>query len=334
MDVLAAPQYYPACGPAPGRPPRRWALKRFEKDAQMASALAASWTDAPTGLVADVDREADWFRGSLTAACDAAMPRARKLSRHAAYWWSDEIAALRATCNASCRRFTRARRRRNRDRASEAALYEVYREATVDLQRATRRAKASARGELLETLDKDPWGRPYRIMLGRMRPAAPPVTESLDPPVLQRVVDTLFPVDPEEGPRPLLPAEASNWSAGLGVTEGKLGMVVGRIMARNTAPGPDGIPERALALALRVLGPRPRRLCHVLLQFKMPKLCDKKTRIKTRESGFPNCLEAWRAITRSYRRSSWEKRAERREMRSRSRIYYLSPLPRLPLSRQ
>ncbi|XP_053989834.1 uncharacterized protein LOC128882278, partial [Hylaeus volcanicus] len=157
MDVSAAPQYHPARGPAPGRPPRRWALKRLEKDALMAAALAASWPDAPAGPVADVDREADWFRESLTAACDAAMPRAKKLPRRAEYWWSDEIAALRATCSAARRRFTRARRRRNRDPAREAALYEVYREATVDLQRAIRRAKASAWGELLGTLDKDPW---------------------------------------------------------------------------------------------------------------------------------------------------------------------------------
>ncbi|XP_053990545.1 uncharacterized protein LOC128882803 [Hylaeus volcanicus] len=208
----------------------------------MAAALAASWPDALAGPVADVDREADWLRKALTAACDAAMPRARKLP------------------SAARRGFTRTRRRRNRDPAWEAELYEVYRQATVDLQRAIRRAKVSACGELLGTLEKDPWWRPYRIVLGRMRPAAPPVTESLDPPVLERVVDTLFPVDPEEDPRPLLPADATNWSAGLGVTEGVLGMAVGRMVARNTAPGPDGIPGRALALALRVLGPRLRRL--------------------------------------------------------------------------
>ncbi|XP_053989863.1 uncharacterized protein LOC128882309, partial [Hylaeus volcanicus] len=56
MDVSAAPQYHPARGPAPGRPPRRWALKRLEKDALMAAALAASWPDALAGPVADVDR--------------------------------------------------------------------------------------------------------------------------------------------------------------------------------------------------------------------------------------------------------------------------------------
>ncbi|XP_054015954.1 uncharacterized protein LOC128896615 [Hylaeus anthracinus] len=139
MDVSAALQYHPARGPASGRPQRRWALNRIEKDALMAAALAASWPDAPAGLVADVEREADWFRESLTAACDAAMPRAKKLPRRASHWWSDEIAALRATCSAARRRFTRARRRRNRDPAREAALYEVYREATVDLQRAIRR---------------------------------------------------------------------------------------------------------------------------------------------------------------------------------------------------
>ncbi|XP_053990546.1 uncharacterized protein LOC128882804 [Hylaeus volcanicus] len=91
MDVSAAPQYHPARRPAPGRPPRRWALKRLEKDTLMPATHAASWPDAPAGPVADVDREADWFRESLMAAFDAAIPRARRLPRRAAYWWSDEI---------------------------------------------------------------------------------------------------------------------------------------------------------------------------------------------------------------------------------------------------
>ncbi|XP_076246369.1 uncharacterized protein LOC143186571 [Calliopsis andreniformis] len=247
---ISAENPHPARRPRGGQPPRRWAAKRMDEDALMAASLAMAWPEPPAGPVADVDSEAVWFRESLAAVCDAAMPRTGKPRKRAVYWWSGEIAALRAARVAARRRFTRARRRANRDVAREQSLYEGYREATVALQAAIKKAKSEAWRELLDSLDRDPWGRPYRIVLGRLRPAAPPVTASLDPPILRRVVDTLFPVDPEE-PRPPEPADPTTWSAELGVTQGELAAAVRRLGVRDTAPGPDGVPGRALKRALR-----------------------------------------------------------------------------------
>jgi len=45
----------------------------------------------------------------------------------------------------------------------------------------------------VETLNEDPWGRPYNIVCKKMRTWAPPVTESLHPRELDGVLDGLFP---------------------------------------------------------------------------------------------------------------------------------------------
>ncbi|XP_029054267.2 uncharacterized protein LOC114881605 [Osmia bicornis bicornis] len=67
-----------------GPPPRRWALKRLDRDALMAAALAVTWPEQPVGPVADIGEEVKWFRGTMKAICDVAMPRAKCLPRRAA----------------------------------------------------------------------------------------------------------------------------------------------------------------------------------------------------------------------------------------------------------
>ncbi|CAK9809137.1 Putative 115 kDa protein in type-1 retrotransposable element R1DM [Anthophora quadrimaculata] len=150
----------------------------------------------------------------------------------------------------------------------------AYKAKRAALRLAIKEAKAQAWKELLGSLDRDPWRRPYRLVLGRLRPYAPPVTEGLDPQVLGRVVDALFPshsVGRGGCSRPV-PEETADqvWSVELGVTKAELGDAIKKMAARDTAPGPDGIPGKVWALALGVLGPQLRRLfdrCLELGQF-------------------------------------------------------------------
>ncbi|XP_046145435.1 uncharacterized protein LOC123988728 [Osmia bicornis bicornis] len=120
---FSTPERRPPSGP----PPLRWALKRLDRDALMAAALAVTWPEQPVGPVADLGEEVKWFRGTMKAICDVAMPRAKCLPRRAAYWWSGEIADIRQNCNVARRQWQRARRRRNRDPAGEEELYGCYR---------------------------------------------------------------------------------------------------------------------------------------------------------------------------------------------------------------
>ncbi|XP_029660922.1 uncharacterized protein LOC115234221 [Formica exsecta] len=103
--------------------------------------------------------------------------------------------------------------------------------------------------------------------MNKLKAWAPPVTESLEPQVLEEVLGALF---PSEGP----PFDASGrqeatipWSEDLEVTEEEMAGVIRRLRLRgNKAPGPDGIPGRVWVLALAQLSGRLRRLFNSCLR--------------------------------------------------------------------
>ncbi|XP_013173182.1 PREDICTED: uncharacterized protein LOC106121894, partial [Papilio xuthus] len=90
----------------------------------------------------------------------------------------------------------------------------------------------------------------------KLRPWAPPLTSSMDPETLDRVLETLFPSMREdfEAPSMVVAPATSNRDADgevPEVEERELWAAVARLQAKNTAPGPDGIPGRIWVLALR-----------------------------------------------------------------------------------
>ena len=170
--------------PPPSTP--RWRLKERDKDMLRAAVTVSAWSwDArgnnPPPTIAttlgSVDKEADEFHGYMSAACDASMPRAVPGGRsdRCVYWWTPEIADMRASCVQARRRFLRARRRRRtRDEEEISRCYEDYRETRRALQREIKLAKARSWDQLIESVDSDPWGRPYRIVTKKLRPSPPP----------------------------------------------------------------------------------------------------------------------------------------------------------------
>lgn len=254
----------------------RWALKRLDAEVLKEAAIVQTWV-SPVLTAGDVHGEAEYFRQTMTSICDAAMPRASNLGpARRVYWWSDRISQLRTECVPARRQYTRHRRTRRPPTDSDEALEwvarevelaDAYRRAKRALQVAIAEAKEVARREMLETLDADPWGRPYRMVRGKLRPFAPPVSRSLQPRFLQEVVRTLFPDRPGTAPPTIEPpAGAPAEEEGAEVTEGEVDRAVLRMRAKNTAPGPDGIPGRALALALEELGPRLRALFNLCIE--------------------------------------------------------------------
>jgi hypothetical protein len=92
------------------------------------------------------------------------------------YWWTPEIAGLREGCSRARRRFLWARRRRQtRGEEEISRTYEAYKEAKRTLQREIKIAKARSWTELIESVESDPWGRPYRIVTNKLRPSPPPL---------------------------------------------------------------------------------------------------------------------------------------------------------------
>nr|XP_049706964.1 uncharacterized protein LOC126056825 [Helicoverpa armigera] len=107
----------------------RWALKHLDRELLLEASVVRAWVSSP----------------------------------------DSEIAALREACVAARHLYTRHRRLRIRPpdaEAREAELYEGYRAAKTALQLAIIQAKDVANTELLGTLDRDPWGRPYKMVRG------------------------------------------------------------------------------------------------------------------------------------------------------------------------
>ncbi|XP_038213330.1 uncharacterized protein LOC119833410, partial [Zerene cesonia] len=220
----------------------RWSLKRLDRDALRVAAIVQAWVSPPLdGSTVDVETETDWFQQALSQICDAAMPRVRSLPpKRQVYWWSGDLATLRSACVRARRLYSRLRRRRHRDEEMENQRYAEYREAKNKLKIAMEKAKVKAREEFLETLSRDPWGRPYRLALCKLRSRGPPLTKILETDFLDSVVGTLFPIRDEIVPPVMAPSLLEQDVSDVPVvSEAEFNLSLLRLRAKNTAPGLD-----------------------------------------------------------------------------------------------
>lgn len=180
----------------------------------------------------------------LTRACDASMPRQVKPrnARTPVYWWNDGIANLRSACLRARRRFQRARS----DEAREARRV-VYKTAKAALGKAIKQSKTNCFGNLCQEANNTPWGDAYKIVMAKLKSGAAVIDRS--PAAMSRIVQGLF---PQHGvtrwpPTPYrdmgLTAEESR------ITNEEL-IKAAAALKVNKAPGPDGIPNQVLKLAI------------------------------------------------------------------------------------
>jgi len=202
----------------------------------------------------DAERGASVLRSRVTAACDFAFPprRTPNQRRPPVHWWNADIEALRADCTRTKRRMTRmtarvSRLRRNQahefneERAdAELALTNgAYREAKRQLKIAILRSKRTCWRELISSVDADPFGKPYKLVMRKLR--GPPPTASMEYATLQSVVETLFPKHQARTDGPLVPTDPA-----VLFTASEVDSAVERAGSRNKAPGPDGLTGKIL----------------------------------------------------------------------------------------
>lgn len=124
-------------------------------------------------------------------------------------------------------------------------------------------AKDRARAEMLEGLNQDPWGRPYKAARNQLYPIGPPLTKTLEPALLEDVVLGLFPSgDTSFSPPSMVPCLGVVQSDANPAPISKEEFDAAELCLRSKkkAPGPDGIPARLLALAATEMEPRMRGL--------------------------------------------------------------------------
>lgn len=72
-----------------------------------------------------------------------------------------------------------------------------FRGAKRALQAALNRVKSEVRRELLEILERDHWGRLYRMVKDKMHPLAPPLTRCLQPDLYAGLKQRVLPSEGE-----------------------------------------------------------------------------------------------------------------------------------------
>lgn len=116
----------------------------------------------------DANQSAKLVKEALESACDTAASRRRIPSvKKTCHWWSENIATLRRTVTSKGRKWKRTRRSRRADAETLEILEQEYRVAKKELRKEVSRAKAAAWKELVEMVEADPWGLPYRVVLKR-----------------------------------------------------------------------------------------------------------------------------------------------------------------------
>lgn len=182
--------------------------------------------------------------------CDLAAPRRRPLPiRKACHWWTDEIAGLRREAMNKRKQWQHARRRRFCSIEELNELANNYRAAKKALRKEIGRAKRVAWQELINTVESDPWGMPYRLVLKKLQGGNDSLTIGLEREVLEPLLDSLFPngeafmdgdggdtvaVAEEEQERPEIQCATT-------VTTLEVVKMIRRPKAGNVAPGRDGI---------------------------------------------------------------------------------------------
>lgn len=202
----------------------------------------------------DTESEAQRLEKRITLACNFAIPK-RQVARHGkppVHWWNPEISLLRAECVRAKRvktrmvaRIARLRMRspvgfdNERAEAELARTNDVYREAKRQLKISILHSKKASWNKLIESVDNDPFGKPYKVVMRKLR--GPPATATMEPSTLRTVISTLFPTHQpsQEDTR----EQSVGWEP---FTMREVDCAITRFKGRNKAPGPDGITTKII----------------------------------------------------------------------------------------
>jgi len=200
--------------------------------------------------VYDGTKKASWLSSTITRATDCAAKRSsgNGLAK-SKYWWSQEIADARSVCMRRKRALTRAREKAKC--MLKGVLYNQYKSARKELRVLIRKAKERSWSELIDGIERDPWGLPYKMVLNKLRRTTSGLSEELEEGDLKRLLESLFPMGESHDPR----TEWMNCDVLGEIPEISLVEVEAALKRGNAvkAPGPDGITLAILRRAPPIL---------------------------------------------------------------------------------
>lgn len=111
------------------------------------------------------------------------------------------------------------------------------------MRRLIRLAKQNAWIELIAMIEADPWGTPYRLVLGKLRNTTPRLTETLEEDKMDELIDTLFPGGRlRDGASRDITGE---WRERWKVSAAEVQVIMKKRGTKNRAPGINGFMATA-----------------------------------------------------------------------------------------
>lgn len=174
---------------------RRWNFKKLDEELFCETLEFLNGAEVSATMETDTEEYATWMHEIMVSACNTAAPVVTRANRRKqVYWWSEVVSELRVEVNKARRRWSRSKCKGDAT-ATQFVRKKEYAKAKKALRNEIKKAKNSAWSELIQSLDRDPWGLPYKIVMSKLRKSSPALSEMLDEANLNRLLDSLFPVD-------------------------------------------------------------------------------------------------------------------------------------------
>lgn len=182
----------------------------------------------------------EWISG----AADRCLPKRQQGNgRRPVPWWNNEIDDTRKECLKSRRTFQRKRSRLGEE--GSRSYEQKWNESRKLLATKIKLAKEKCWADLIATVDGDPWGKPYKIVMKRLRRQRPIPGIQL-PGRMDAITSAIFPAVP----RPLrVTVSASDEESQEPFSIGEL-TAAAKSLPNGKAPGPDGIANEIVKAAL------------------------------------------------------------------------------------
>ncbi|KAL4153928.1 hypothetical protein QTP88_001761 [Uroleucon formosanum] len=192
----------------------------------------------------DVDALATRLSDTITQICGFQHRPREGRSRRSVYWWSLELSSLRKDAN----HLRRVHKRKRKKSGWESCLAEAEAAKTAKaiLCKAIKRAKEKAWADLCDQVQRDPWGKPYKLVMGKLcRNSKIPGINT--PGRAQLIIQGLFPVNEERDTMQWpqnLPEDAHFTITELRYATSQL--------KNSVSPGPDRVPNEAMKILSRL----------------------------------------------------------------------------------
>lgn len=228
---------------------KRWNIAKLDNEKFDTCVLGNSWSAVDDSTPAK--ELVDGLMNVLRQAWNESMPK-KKCSQHPkqVFWWNDTIANIRKECIKYKRILTRIRKARSADEEVLLSARLHLKEKRKELRMSINKAKDQERKEMFATIEGDPWGKPYKLVMGRLSGRGDPPLKSLTVDAATRAIESLFPSG-----EPCTSSEViqMDWDSALTVSENEIERALKKAAKGKKAPGPDGISAKILLKAYQLI---------------------------------------------------------------------------------